>query len=389
MLLAVLVVVMATTVGWLFQQAYMWGYLGLAESDLVIFRAAGRAVLDGVPLYSLHFAEVGGWTWPPFGALIMVPLTFIPEPWLMPSARAADAAMLATIVWLCSGELRRRVAPAAGRGLLVLGLSAIAAALTPVADVIGLGQIGLLLLLLCTIDLVVVSGRAPRMTGILVGLATAVKVTPGIFIVHFAVTRQWRAAITSALTVLACWSLAAVALWGDSSTYWSNGLLLKVNERIDGFGSWVFNQSWMGLVDGLPEPWPVLLWAGLSTVTLVVALRAAFHADRAGNPVLVLGLVGLASVLITPVAWHHHAVWVVPGLLALLGDGRTRWRLASAGVLALGLMVPSRFPTGVPDLFVVLYALLGLLLLALPDARRAPRSRGLALGRSRPNGVSA
>jgi alpha-1,2-mannosyltransferase len=372
-LLAAATLTVAATAGWLFQWSYMWGYVGLAESDLVIFRAAGRAVVDGVPLYSLWFEDVGGWTWPPFGALLMVPLTVIPDGLLMPLAYVANAACLAAVVWTCSAPLRDRLASTTPRVLAVGALTLVAAALTPVADVFGLGQIGLVLLLLCTLDLVVLAGSAPRAHGVLVGIAAAIKITPALFIIHFLITRQWRAAATATLTVLVCWSAAALVLWDDTVQYWSQALLFRVNERISDFGSWVYNQSWMGLVDGLPRPLPVILWAALSALTLVVALRAAARAHRSAAPVLVLGLVGLASVLVTPVAWHHHAVWVVPALLALLGDARAKWRTAGAAVLAVLLMVPSRFPSGVPDIYVVLYVVLGVMLLALAPARR-PRS---------------
>ncbi len=367
---AAFALVAAATTGWLFQWAFMWGYLGLPESDLVLFREAGRAVLDGVPLYSLQFDDVGGWTWPPFGALLMVPLAAVPDGVLLPAAYAVNSACLAAVVWICTRPVRGRLDSTWAQALLVLGLTLLALPLTPVADVLGLGQIGLLLLLLCVVDLIVVAERAPRAHGVLVGIATAVKITPALFIVHFLLTRQWRAALTATLTVVVCWSIAALALWDDTFTYWSQGLLLRVNERIADFGSWVFNQSWMGLVDGLPAPLPTVLWVALSTVTLVLALRAAAHAHRAHDAVLVLGLVGLASVLVTPVAWHHHAVWVVPGLLALLGDARVRWRVVAASVIAVLLMVPSRYPTGIPDLFVVVYVVLGIALLTLPHARR-------------------
>lgn len=374
-LLALATVAVAATAGWLFQWFYMWGYVGLVESDLVLFREAGRAVLDGVPLYSLQFEDVGGWTWPPFGALLMVPLAAVPDTALMPLAYAANVVFLVVVVWTCSEPLRLRLPGTVPRVLTLVGLTLVALPLTPIADVLGLGQVGLLLLLLCTLDLVVVQRRTPNAGGILVGVATAIKLTPALFIVHFVVTRQWRAAATATATVVACWSVAAVVLWDDTFTYWSQGLLLRVNERIDDFGSWVYNQSWMGLVDGLPTPLPMVLWAVLSAVTLVVALRAAANAHRAHDPVLVLGLVGLASVLVTPVAWHHHAVWVVPALLALLGDGRTRWRLVAAPVLAVVLMIPSRFPSGAPDFYVVAYVVLGVALLALPNARALPARR--------------
>lgn len=374
----VAVLVLAATVGWMFQTQFMWRYLALTDSDVLIFRQAAEAVRDGLPLYDLRFGEVGGWTWPPFGAIAVLPTLLVPLDLLLPVSYAVSIACLVVVVALCARPLLDRAPDRTGRALALIGLTLLAIPLTPVADTLGLGQIGLVLLLLVTLDLVVVARRAPRWHGVLIGVATAVKVTPGLFVVHLLVTRQWRAAATAVGTTLACWLLAAAVLWRDSADYWGRGLLLAVNDRVDGFGSWVYNQSWMGLVDGLPAPWPIVLWLLLSAATVVVALIASARAHAAGDPVMVLGLVGLASVLVTPIAWHHHAVWVVPALLAVVGDGRTRWRNAGAGVVAVLLMIPSRLPTLPPDRYVVEYVALLLLMLAV--VRRGSRA---------PEGISA
>jgi alpha-1,2-mannosyltransferase len=364
----VAVLVLAATVGWMFQTQFMWRYLALQDSDVLIFRQAAEAVRDGLPLYDLRFGEVGGWTWPPFGAIAVLPTLLVPLDLLLPVSYAVSIACLVAVVALCARPLLDRAPDRTGRTLALIGLTLLAIPLTPVADTLGLGQIGLVLLLLVALDLVVVARRAPRWHGVLIGVATAVKVTPGLFVVHLLVTRQWRAAATAVGTTLLCWLLAAAVLWRDSADYWGRGLLLAVNDRVDGFGSWVYNQSWMGLVDGLPSPWPIVLWLLLSAATAVVALIASARAHAAGDPVMVLGLVGLASVLVTPIAWHHHAVWVVPALLAVVGDGRTRWRNAGAGVVAVLLMIPSRLPTLPPDRYVVEYVALLILMLAV--ARR-------------------
>jgi len=320
-LAGVIALVAFTMLGWVFQWTFMWGYVGYADSDLAAFRAGASVIADGGALYDATFGP-GGWTYPPFGGLVMLPLLAVPEAWLRPLSYVVNVSALLVVVWLCAGPLLRRVASRGARIAVVVGVSAVAVATTPVADVLGLGQIGLLLLLLVTVDLVVVGTRGSRWHGVLLGVATAVKLTPGLFVVHLAITRQWRAAATALGTTVACWLAAAAVLRDDTITYVTRAVPFHLNDQIDGFGDWVYNQSWRGLVDGLPAPWANTLWVALSVATLVAGLWAAQRARR--DPVLVLGILGIVSVLVTPIAWHHHAVWVVPGLLALVGDARSR-----------------------------------------------------------------
>lgn len=62
-------------------------------------------------------------------------------------------------------------------------------------------------------------------------------------------------------------------------------------------------------------------------------------ADRLAGPdaysLLLAGvaITGLLSVLLSPVGWIHHLVWIIPVIGALAGDGRdTRRRLIAAGL---------------------------------------------------------
>jgi alpha-1,2-mannosyltransferase len=86
-------------------------------------------------------------------------------------------------------------------------------------------------------------------------------------------------------------------------------------------------------------------------------------------------LVGLTSLVVSPVSWVHHAVWVVPALGVVLGDGRDRRRVA--GAIAVAVLYLLRLPdwsssVGAPvsDLYENAY-LLGFLVLlfALPIGR--------------------
>jgi len=81
--------------------------------------------------------------------------------------------------------------------------------------------------------------------GVLVGVAAAVKLVPGIFVGYFLVTRQWRAAFTAMASTVVC-ILVAFALAPSSSwTYWTK--TLYESNRI-GDSRYYSNQSLLGMV---------------------------------------------------------------------------------------------------------------------------------------------
>ncbi len=110
----------------------------------------------------------------------------------------------------------------AGNAVLVVlrALLAVAAYLQPVKQEIGFGQVDLLLLALCAVDCLVDSPRWPR--GLLIGLATAIKLEPGVFIIYFLLTGRRREAGTAALSFAALTALAWLISPRDSMAYWTS-----------------------------------------------------------------------------------------------------------------------------------------------------------------------
>ncbi len=347
-----------------------WRLMPLAQSDLWVFREGARLVADGQSLYSVKFVP-GYWTLPPFAALASLPLLLLPAGALYPVWSLLNVVVLVGVVAISFRPLVSRAATPAGRAGLVAALTLVGLALTPVSETLGLGQVGLVLLALCLVDVAVLAPRSSRWSGVMVGLATAYKLTPALFIVHFAITRQWRAAITATATAASCWIVAALALPSDMREYLLGGVILRTNQQIDGFGDTVWNQSLHGLVDGVGGPWSTLLWGVGSVVVLVLALGLARRAHTVGDHVAVVGTIGLATVLVSPISWHHHATWLIPALAAVVGDGRRAGRVYTASVLAVLLMVSPRELELEPDRFVLLYVAV-FVALAWAVARPAP-----------------
>ncbi len=102
-----------------------------------------------------------------------------------------------------SGVVAGRAAPL--RILLVGALTAAAVLTLPVTDALSLGQIGIWLVTLCLLAVGVPA--SDRRSGVLVGLASAIKLTPGLFVVYLALIGRWRAVAWAVGTIALAWGL--------------------------------------------------------------------------------------------------------------------------------------------------------------------------------------
>jgi alpha-1,2-mannosyltransferase len=299
--LAVLVVA-GGVAGWL---------AGSRLTDLAPYRYGGRAVLQGLPLYDAHDPVSGlPFTYPPFGAVAMVPLAVLP---------VALAAALVTAVSVAAmvGVIRISL-PQAASPLPVAALTVGALALEPVWQNARFGQVNVLLMLLVLLDLVRPERRS---SGVLVGLAAGVKLTPLVFVVLLLMVRRRDAGLRAAATFAATVAVGFALMPSQAATYWSDRLL--DGTRV-GPPELAHNQSVYGALSRLlGESPPTALWlavAGpLATGTLVVAALWWRRGDR----ILGTGLAALAMLIASPVSWSHHWVWAVPLALAVWPRSRT------------------------------------------------------------------
>ncbi|MEV0756606.1 glycosyltransferase 87 family protein [Streptosporangium sp. NPDC050280] len=217
--------------------------------------------------------------------------------------------------------------------------------LMPIRDQVRFGQVDILLVALCLADCVARRPLWPR--GMLIGLATAVKLTPGVFLIYFLIAgfgpgarREHRetflvAALTAALLTL----LPFLVIPADAADFWFRALLDP--ERL-GANAATTNQSMRGMLIRLylPDVLTSLLWVALVAVVAWYGFRHARRALLDGHLVSGVALVGLMAVLLSPVAWIHHLAWVVVVLGALVGDGRDPVRLRVAAGVWLYYVLP-------------------------------------------------
>lgn len=294
-----------------------------APLDLGVYRAAGVAVLEGQPaLYSPDFGVQTGtalpFTYPPIAAVLAVPLTLLPL--------AADY-----VIWTVAGIalLVGYLARHAGRFDVVQAtglvfISVICIWTLPVSDTLSLGQLGIFLTLGCIVGC---TSRHPG-AAMLIGLFAALKLTPLLFIVYFAITRQWSRLGWALGTFAGLTAFGFVLMPGESVAYFAD--LASSADRV-GDPAFYANQSIAGAIERLgvsSQP----LWIAVAGVVTGAGLWLAWRWFRQGSLVAAAVVVGLTTVLVSPVSWQHHAVWIVPAIVFVYARVETAWAKVVVGL---------------------------------------------------------
>ncbi|MEJ3742384.1 glycosyltransferase 87 family protein [Actinomycetes bacterium KLBMP 9797] len=330
--------------------------------DMKIYHGAVVWWAGGQDLYEFIQPDTTlGYTYPPFAGLAMLPMILV-------SAKAAGWINILASLAALAVVLAALVGPIAQRcgwpRWFAVGLAtALAVAIEPVRETFGFGQVNLLLFALIMADLVglrwLTRGRAnPRLAGhgplarfffsgawagAGIGLASAVKLTPALFVVYFLLTRQWRVALTAVGTAFAV-TVATFLVAGQESMTYFTGVLWQT-DRV-GVADATPNQSLAGVLARLydsPET-PSLLWLSFAMLMLAVGLSRASHAHADGDELTAFTLIGLTANVISPISWSHHLVFVIPAIVVLV-DAALRRRGASQVLSGTsGLRTPIWFP---------------------------------------------
>jgi alpha-1,2-mannosyltransferase len=300
--------------------------LGQRLVDLAVYRDAGRSLLDGRSVYGHLTAPPQrlAFTYPPFAALLSVPLAVIPFSVAGYLWTAAELALTPVITWWGF----RRLWPRLGRWW-PLGLGVIAGLMTqllPFRDEVKFGQVDELVVVLCLLDCAVRGPRWPR--GVLVGVAAAIKLTPLVFIPYLFLTGRRKAAAVAASTAVGITLASAAVLPRTSWDFWTDALFHTSRLQPNAGTS---NQSLRGMLlrADLGHPaFDILLVAALAVVAVVGYRRVVIV--QASDEVAGVALTGLLAVLLSPVAWIHHLVWLPLVIGTVAADGRSRRRVAAA-----------------------------------------------------------
>ena len=307
----------------------VYGVLGLELAVVVAFAATynaldfrvymwgGHAVLHDNRLY-LALAYGHWFTYSPFAALVFVPLATFP----LAVARVGwDLVSVAALAYSCVIILK--LAGYRPSRLMTAGLVAAAMALDPVYQTLFLGQINLILLALILTDVWRVSRG--RDAGIGVGIAAAIKLTPAIFILFFLLARRTKAAFIAAGTFIVCGLIGFGVAPRASTLYWEH--LSHDTSRVG--APYISNQSPYGTAIRIAEgqghvgAWWIVIPLAFAVIGLTVAVVLARRQDWLGAT----AVTGTTGLLVSPISWAHHWVWILPALVLLVRAGH---RIAAA-----------------------------------------------------------
>jgi alpha-1,2-mannosyltransferase len=301
--------------------ATVWWFLVLAAArhgffDLrVYYGAINHWAHGGGSMYDYILpASTYGFTYPPFAAITMLPMAVLSAPATMVISVIASVVVTSVLLYWLVDPISRRQGWTRWFALGVAGC--LAAAFEPLRETINFGQVNMLLVFAVAADLLLVISRGRWFGGVGIGLATAVKLTPGIFIVYLLVTRRWRAAAVASATATAATVFAALVVPDDSRVFWTDALW-----NTDRVGSLAFisNQSLEGAVARLHPAHPsTLLWMAAVLAVAAVWLHRIRRAAAVGDDLTGFALTGVLGCLLSPITWVHHLVWVGPAVILLL-----------------------------------------------------------------------
>jgi len=300
------------------------------QIDTAVYRDGGIAARNQpAMLYALRFGPAKlPFIYSPFAALLFAAASgALFAAWQVGLA-VLTIGLLPVVTYLSLGLAGR---PAGlTRAAAAFAIAAVGLWLEPVAMTLFFGQINLVLLALVVGDLALpdrIKGK-----GIGIGLAAGIKLTPLIFIPYLLFTRRVKAAAVSALTFAVTVGLGFALLPHASALYWGGQLLDSKHFHLD-------NQSLNGVILRLTHVGPDAhtYWLVAAVVVGIAGLATSILASRRGHELLGLVACAATSLLVSPISWSHHYVYVVPALvLAAYGPRRLGYRILGAA-LVVGL----------------------------------------------------
>jgi alpha-1,2-mannosyltransferase len=297
-----------------------WTYLapnGANFVDLHVYIGGAATIDHPGSLYRYVYADQTPdfplpFTYPPFAAVVFYPLHLLPFGLVAFCWTVGTMAALYGVVRLS----QRLLGVAAGEGhRLAMLWTAVAIWLEPLRSTFDYGQINVILVLA-----VLLAAFTTRwwLSGLLIGTAAGMKLTPAIAGLYFVGARRWGAAVFSAVVFFATIAVSALVV-GDQTRYYFTDVIFKT-DRIGPICT-IFNQSWRGGVcrifghDAGYGP-VVLIAIAVTAILSVLAWRAlSSRGSEQLGPLLIVELFGL---LLSPISWTHHWVWLVPLMIWLL-----------------------------------------------------------------------
>ena len=303
--------------------------------DLAVYVDGARHLTDGT-LYDFFSEPLHlPFTYPTFSAIIFTPMTWLPWTllrvlWQLASFGAIGLMAYSTL------RLLGRAGPKAPHPLqhvrgIVVTVTALGLWLEPVRTTFNYGQINLFL---CALLLAGAVAGKEWMAGASVGIAAGVKLTPAITGLYYLLQKRWSAVIWSIVFFAGTVAIGLVLLPSETWRFFTK---LMLDPARTGPVWSAINQSLRGAIARIAGADLTSVWYVFAAAAAVLGVWAAWVCLRAGDRTAGLLAVQFTGLLISPISWSHHWVWVLPLLLwCLFGPSQRR---TSVRVLAVAWLV--------------------------------------------------
>jgi alpha-1,2-mannosyltransferase len=295
-------------------------------NDFEVYYYGGTRVLEGAHNggQDLYAPRDGlPFTYPPFAALLFAVLALFSHTtsgFVFSATAIGGAAVVAA--WLARHYFgmkgwRGTFADARFRAVALFGTAAILL-LGPWRDTLYFGQINIILMGLILADFALYgksrSGELRWPAGLLTGIAAGIKLTPLVFGLYYLVRRDFKALGWMAAGFFGSIALAWVVLPAASLAFWTR--ILPDTGRIGGPG-YVDNLSIKGFLlhFGLPDnSFSSALWLVLALALIALAALVIKWTVAADENFVAVSATAVLMLLISPVSWSHHWVWIAVAL---------------------------------------------------------------------------
>ena len=275
--------------GWLcllgatYPQLYDKDYKLPQHFDVYVYWYALNNWFSGNSLYdwyALPDYKMYPFTYPPFGAWALSPLTWFDYETAARLMIMAIALQTAVIVALVG----RSLGWSWGSAFAIAPWAAILVqqCLEPFTQSVGFAQVNTAMMALVMIDVAAPPSWKGR--GVASGLAAAIKLTPAIAVLIFLLRRQWRSAITMVATSLTVTLLSWVISPGESARFFFDAMW---DPQRAGDAYYTSNQNLKGFVArALPENTWSIAWAITVALALVAAVWLCLRIQAAATSVV-------------------------------------------------------------------------------------------------------
>ena len=311
--------------------------------DMVIYREGVKAFMEGGEVYSVPMmaGDIAlPFIYPPFGALVMVPLA---GDWFS-HAMAGDIMivlsnlLIGLVVLLLAFALnRQRSNPFVSSDVIAAAslIWGIVLIFEPVRLNNGFAQINIIIMVLVALDLIPRKRLKWLPQGWLIGVAAAIKITPLAMLLYFLVRKEIKPIITAAISAIIATLIAAAVRWDVAWEYFSVKLLSMGTGGDFGVQTaYHSNSSIKGAIErlytsqeGMEAASTItnIIWLCFAIITVVLGGWLMVALMKRGLNIEAWMINAFIMLLISPVSWSHHWVWVAIAIPVLLYRAIT-WR---------------------------------------------------------------